>query len=199
MPRWHLCCCICWRLMMLILPHTPFDTLWILPRNDARCTINCPPAIGKVPSLQCKVCLCLYHHECAKKPLNETEGGTSFTCEVKAPEKNESIQVNMKTLRFLLFVDFIVSLRICLQSLLFISDIPYRLVQNCTFKSAKANQQTLSAHTKKHHQPTATPKSAHDFEKNPQSIVSLNGKSFIVYQADASNGVVAPTPATKKM
>lgn len=62
---------------MLMISDIPFS------RGDARCTIHCPQAVGKIPSLQCKVCLCLYHHECAKKPLNDIDGGTSFTCEVK--------------------------------------------------------------------------------------------------------------------
>lgn len=55
----------------------PFPPL----RGDARCTIHCLPALGKIPQLQCKVCLCLYHHECAKKSHADTESGT-FTCEV---------------------------------------------------------------------------------------------------------------------
>lgn len=58
-------------------------------RGDARCTIQCPPALGKIPQLQCKVCLCLYHHECAKKSHVE---GTSFTCEVMVDGKTFRIQ-----------------------------------------------------------------------------------------------------------
>lgn len=69
-------------------------------RGDARCTIHCPQAVGKIPSLQCKVCLCLYHHECAKKPLNEIDGGTSFTCEVKE-KTSHLLQKENKFLSFL--------------------------------------------------------------------------------------------------
>jgi len=28
------------------------------------CTIQCMLAMGTIPQLQCKKCLCLYHHEC---------------------------------------------------------------------------------------------------------------------------------------
>lgn len=28
------------------------------------CTIQCVLAMGTIPKLQCKKCLCLFHHEC---------------------------------------------------------------------------------------------------------------------------------------
>lgn len=59
----------------------------ILFRGDARCTIHCLPALGKIPQLQCTVCLCLYHHECAKKSNADLDKGTPFTCEVKFADK----------------------------------------------------------------------------------------------------------------
>lgn len=49
-------------------------------RGDARCTIQCSAALGKVPQLQCKHCLCLYHHECAKFSANLD--ASMFVCEV---------------------------------------------------------------------------------------------------------------------
>lgn len=64
------------RLMMLTLRFS-----FVHLRGDARCTIHCIPALGKIPQLQCKVCLCLYHHECAKKSIADL-ADKGFTCEV---------------------------------------------------------------------------------------------------------------------
>ncbi|CRL05346.1 CLUMA_CG018199, isoform A [Clunio marinus] len=115
-------------------------------KGDVRCTIQCPSALGKIPQLQCIVCLCLYHPECAKKSIADIESGTSFTCE------------------------------------------------NCNFKFTKAAQ-NAPAMTKKHHQsqPTTT-EASHNFEKNPQTLVTLNGKKFIVYETDSSNGIGKKVP-----
>jgi hypothetical protein len=65
------------------------------------------------------------------------------------------------------------------------------LIQNCNFKFSKPNQNS-SASKKHHHQQSSTPNNAqhHNFEKNPQALVSLNGKKFIAYETDTSNGVV---------
>ncbi|CAG9810008.1 unnamed protein product [Chironomus riparius] len=105
--------------------------------GDARCTINCLAALGKIPQLQCKVCLCLYHPECANKTANVD--GTTFTCE------------------------------------------------NCNFKFSKSAQNT----TKKHHQPPPQPynsdKPPHNFENQPQTLVTYNGKKFIMFESDESS------------
>jgi hypothetical protein len=69
--------------MMLELSFNQFFSIIDLFRGDARCTIHCLPALGKIPQLQCTVCLCLYHHECAKKSNADIDKGTPFTCEVK--------------------------------------------------------------------------------------------------------------------
>ncbi|XP_070490228.1 uncharacterized protein [Chironomus tepperi] len=104
--------------------------------GDARCTINCLAALGKIPQLQCKICLCLYHHECANKTANID--GTTFTCE------------------------------------------------NCNFKFSKSAQNT----PKKHHQPPQpynSDKPPHNFENQPQTLVTYNGKKFIMFESDESS------------
>lgn len=49
-------------------------------RSTIQCTIHCLAALGKIPQLQCKICLCLFHQECAKASANLD--GTTFICEV---------------------------------------------------------------------------------------------------------------------
>lgn len=36
------------------------------------CSIRCEGVQGRVPTLQCRICLCLYHHECIGISTNQT-------------------------------------------------------------------------------------------------------------------------------
>ncbi|KAG5673717.1 hypothetical protein PVAND_003738 [Polypedilum vanderplanki] len=101
-------------------------------KGDARCTIHCLSALGKIPQLQCKICLCLFHHECAKASENQN---TTFICE------------------------------------------------NCNIKFSNSSQNAL----KKHHQLQPPTNKTHNFESHPQTVITYNGKKFIMYESDESN------------
>lgn len=48
------------------------------------CTYDCPLANGKLPQLQCRKCLCLFHHECVGLNPGSTEG-RDYVCEACNP------------------------------------------------------------------------------------------------------------------
>lgn len=131
-------------------------------------------ALGKIPSLQCKVCLCLYHHECAKS--HPESSVTPFTCEVKE-WKNllRDLQKNSK------------------------NEIPFfspsfSFSQNCNFKFTT---KTSSATSKKHHQQASSGGVQHNFDKSPQALVTVKGKKFILYKTDESGNGFAKKVQSK--
>ncbi|XP_015438434.1 PREDICTED: uncharacterized protein LOC107193494 isoform X1 [Dufourea novaeangliae] len=52
-------------------PPPPKPKRQLTPKVQEPCSIRCSTSMGLIPSLQCSVCLCLYHPECV--------GGTEFT------------------------------------------------------------------------------------------------------------------------
>lgn len=49
------------------------------------CTIQCIPAMGMIPQLQCMVCYCMYHPECVSATTAEALA-RRFTCKVCVEE-----------------------------------------------------------------------------------------------------------------
>lgn len=65
------------------VPPNPKSMMIIIMKRGFRsepCTIQCVRAMGTIPQLQCKKCLCLYHHECVG--LGATSTIESYVCQV---------------------------------------------------------------------------------------------------------------------
>ncbi|XP_011503795.1 PREDICTED: uncharacterized protein LOC105366895 isoform X2 [Ceratosolen solmsi marchali] len=54
------------------------------------CSIRCSTSMGLIPSLQCSVCLCLYHPECTEN--NEVVRNNEFICKNCQLETNDSLK-----------------------------------------------------------------------------------------------------------
>lgn len=50
------------------------------PKVQEPCSIRCSTSMGLIPSLQCRVCLCLYHPECVGGM--EFAGSDDYVCKV---------------------------------------------------------------------------------------------------------------------
>ncbi|XP_065204736.1 uncharacterized protein LOC135834709 isoform X1 [Planococcus citri] len=44
-------------------------------RGTQTCSISCPSALGTIPTLQCTICLCLYHFQCCGMDADQPVGG----------------------------------------------------------------------------------------------------------------------------
>lgn len=61
------------------LAETSITDVYFLQSGRELCSIHCPLAVGQVPSLQCSLCLCLYHVACQGQPQHQN---VSFVCKV---------------------------------------------------------------------------------------------------------------------
>lgn len=73
---WVLC------IFSLFLSYIPFpyQRTSYRPKVQEPCSIRCSTSMGLIPSLQCRVCLCLYHPECVDG--KEFAGSDEYVCKV---------------------------------------------------------------------------------------------------------------------
>ncbi|CAK9801388.1 F-box/LRR-repeat protein 7 [Anthophora quadrimaculata] len=62
----------------------------LTPKVQEPCSIRCSTSMGLIPSLQCRVCLCLYHPECVDGM--EFAGSDDYVCKNCQQDTNESHQ-----------------------------------------------------------------------------------------------------------
>ncbi|XP_025990506.1 uncharacterized protein LOC105195806 isoform X2 [Solenopsis invicta] len=68
----------------------------ITPKVQEPCSIRCSTSMGLIPSLQCRVCLCLYHPECVDGM--EFAGNDEYVCKNCQPDIKESHVPNTPSL-----------------------------------------------------------------------------------------------------
>ncbi|XP_018346112.1 PREDICTED: uncharacterized protein LOC108750824 [Trachymyrmex septentrionalis] len=68
----------------------------ITPKVQEPCSIRCSTSMGLIPSLQCRVCLCLYHPECVDGM--EFAGNDDYVCKNCQPDTKESQMPNNPSL-----------------------------------------------------------------------------------------------------
>lgn len=80
------------------------------------CTIQCVLAMGTIPQLQCKKCLCLFHMECVRRPGGGGPSVANYVCEVGVQVLLERSEI--KRLNWHLYREYRLSLK--LYSILFL-------------------------------------------------------------------------------
>ncbi|EFN74524.1 F-box/LRR-repeat protein 7 [Camponotus floridanus] len=68
----------------------------LTPKVQEPCSIRCSTSMGLIPSLQCRVCLCLYHPECVDGM--EFAGSDEYVCKNCQPDTKESHTPNNPSL-----------------------------------------------------------------------------------------------------
>ncbi|XP_072756087.1 uncharacterized protein [Anoplolepis gracilipes] len=68
----------------------------LTPKVQEPCSIRCSTSMGLIPSLQCRVCLCLYHPECVDGM--EFAGSDEYVCKNCQPDTKESHTSNNPSL-----------------------------------------------------------------------------------------------------
>ncbi|XP_011881768.1 PREDICTED: uncharacterized protein LOC105569705 isoform X2 [Vollenhovia emeryi] len=68
----------------------------LTPKVQEPCSIRCSTSMGLIPSLQCRVCLCLYHPECVDGM--EFAGNDEYVCKNCQPDTKESHMPNNPSL-----------------------------------------------------------------------------------------------------
>ncbi|XP_070166906.1 titin homolog [Polyergus mexicanus] len=68
----------------------------LTPKVQEPCSIRCSTSMGLIPSLQCRVCLCLYHPECVDGM--EFTGSDEYVCKNCQPDTKESHTPNNPSL-----------------------------------------------------------------------------------------------------
>ncbi|XP_071564177.1 uncharacterized protein [Temnothorax nylanderi] len=68
----------------------------LTPKVQEPCSIRCSTSMGLIPSLQCRVCLCLYHPECVDGM--ESTGNDEYVCKNCQPDTKESHMPNNPSL-----------------------------------------------------------------------------------------------------
>ncbi|XP_011635618.1 uncharacterized protein LOC105426197 isoform X1 [Pogonomyrmex barbatus] len=68
----------------------------LTPKVQEPCSIRCSTSVGLIPSLQCRVCLCLYHPECVDGM--EFAGSDEYVCKNCQPDIKESHMPNNPSL-----------------------------------------------------------------------------------------------------
>ncbi|XP_018392974.1 PREDICTED: uncharacterized protein LOC108772026 isoform X2 [Cyphomyrmex costatus] len=68
----------------------------ITPKVQEPCSIRCSTSMGLIPSLQCRVCLCLYHPECVDGI--ELASNDDYVCKNCQPDTKESQMPNNPSL-----------------------------------------------------------------------------------------------------
>ncbi|KAL0120166.1 hypothetical protein PUN28_008074 [Cardiocondyla obscurior] len=68
----------------------------LTPKVQEPCSIRCSTSMGLIPSLQCRVCLCLYHPECVEGM--EFAGNDEYVCKNCQPDVKESHMSNNPSL-----------------------------------------------------------------------------------------------------
>ncbi|OAD62339.1 F-box/LRR-repeat protein 7 [Eufriesea mexicana] len=71
-------------------PLPPKPKRQLTPKVQEPCSIRCSTSMGLIPSLQCRVCLCLYHPECVDGM--EFAGSDDYVCKNCQQDTNESHQ-----------------------------------------------------------------------------------------------------------
>ncbi|XP_031830466.2 uncharacterized protein LOC116426104 isoform X1 [Nomia melanderi] len=71
-------------------PPPPKPKRQLTPKVQEPCSIRCSTSMGLIPSLQCSVCLCLYHPECVDGM--EFAGNDDYVCKNCQQDTNESQQ-----------------------------------------------------------------------------------------------------------
>ncbi|XP_012149147.1 uncharacterized protein LOC100881143 isoform X2 [Megachile rotundata] len=71
-------------------PPPPKPKRQLTPKVQEPCSIRCSTSMGLIPSLQCRVCLCLYHPECVDGM--EFAGSDNYICKNCRQDTNESQQ-----------------------------------------------------------------------------------------------------------
>nr|XP_034183797.1 uncharacterized protein LOC117605990 isoform X2 [Osmia lignaria] len=71
-------------------PPPPKPKRQLTPKVQEPCSIRCSTSMGLIPSLQCRVCLCLYHPECVDGM--EFTGSDNYVCKNCQQDTNESQQ-----------------------------------------------------------------------------------------------------------
>ncbi|XP_020299723.1 uncharacterized protein LOC109863693 isoform X2 [Pseudomyrmex gracilis] len=66
------------------------------PKVQEPCSIRCSTSMGLIPSLQCRICLCLYHPECVDG--REVAGSDEYVCKNCQPDTKDSHTSNNPTL-----------------------------------------------------------------------------------------------------
>ncbi|XP_017881306.1 uncharacterized protein LOC108625648 isoform X2 [Ceratina calcarata] len=71
-------------------PPPPKQKRQVTPKVQEPCSIRCSTSMGLIPSLQCRVCLCLYHPECVGGM--EYAGSDDYVCKNCQQDTKESHQ-----------------------------------------------------------------------------------------------------------
>ncbi|XP_006562936.2 uncharacterized protein LOC412607 isoform X2 [Apis mellifera] len=71
-------------------PPPPKPKRLLTPKVQEPCSIRCSTSMGLIPSLQCRVCLCLYHPECVGGM--EFAGSDDYVCKNCQQDTNKSHQ-----------------------------------------------------------------------------------------------------------
>ncbi|CAO1435874.1 unnamed protein product [Diamesa serratosioi] len=155
------------------------------PKGVARCTIRCARAMGKVPQLHCKLCLCLYHIKCAQQLAKDGGSDVVFHSDNDHTKKGficENCKLNKS-----------------FEEITSQSQEPYLLTKSNSHAHSKKNHNQQQQQTNTN---VPTKKAIHNFDKNPQTIVSINGKKFIMFEStegEESNQLKRNLPIAKNL